>query len=59
MEHENNIDNSPQTFLRNDALMRLEWNKITSYLAGFSIFPHSKKLLSNLEPWLDKLSCTI
>ena len=53
MEHENNIDNSPQTFLRNDALMRLEWNKITSYLAGFSIFPHSKKLLSNLEPWLD------
>ena len=53
MEHENNIDNRSQTFLRNDALMRLEWNKITSYLASYSVFPHSKKLLSHLEPWLD------
>lgn len=52
MEHENNIDNSSQTFLRHDALTRLEWNKITNYLAGFSTFPHSKKLLSHLEPWL-------
>ena len=53
MEHENNIDNSSETFLRHDALTRLEWNKITNFLAGFSTFPHSKKLLTQLEPWLD------
>ncbi|APJ03452.1 endonuclease MutS2 [Silvanigrella aquatica] len=53
MEHQNNVDNTSSTFLRQDALTRLEWNKITQYLAGFATFPHSKKTFSELEPWLE------
>lgn len=53
MKHENSIDNSSEIFLRQDALKRLEWDKITNYLADFSIFPHSKILLSQLKPWLE------
>lgn len=32
--------------------MRLEWGKIATFLADFSTFPHTKKQLSQLLPWL-------
>lgn len=54
MEHENNIDNSSITYLRQDSLSRLEWFKITGFLAELATFPHSKIELTQLEPWLDK-----
>ncbi|RDB35916.1 MAG: hypothetical protein DCC88_07660 [Spirobacillus cienkowskii] len=54
MEHENNIDNSKEFFLYNDTLLRLEWQKITHYLAHFAIFPHSKMALLQLTPWISK-----
>lgn len=52
MEHVNNSENSPLSFLRKDSLSRLEWNKITSFLAELATFPHSKQQLLHLEPWL-------
>ncbi|KAB8032183.1 endonuclease MutS2 [Fluviispira multicolorata] len=53
MEHESNIDNSSMNFLRKDALERLEWNKLTKYLSEYSISPHTKTQLLQLDPWLD------
>lgn len=54
MEQENNIEHNSLSYLHKDALSRLEWGKITSYLADLAIFPHTKNALAALEPWLTK-----
>ncbi|WGL59485.1 Smr/MutS family protein [Pigmentibacter sp. JX0631] len=54
MEHENNIEHNSLSYLHKDALSRLEWGKITSFLAELASFPHTKNALATLDPWLTK-----
>jgi DNA mismatch repair protein MutS2 len=44
--------NSEVAFLRQDAMARLEWRKVTQFLADFAVFPSTQERLSELLPWL-------
>lgn len=51
MEHENTQnDKDDLGLLKQDALQRLEWHRLTEYLAASAIFPHTKDLLQQLKP---------
>jgi DNA mismatch repair protein MutS2 len=55
MEHENNaFDKGDLFFLKQDTILRLEWNKLAEYLSNYALFPHTKKSLAQIKPWFTK-----
>lgn len=47
----NTQQNETQALLRDDALAKLEWHRLTAELASRATFEETKELLASLRPW--------